>query len=406
MPSPARFAVVGGGIIGVATARELTRRFPGAEVTVFEKEPELARHQTGHNSGVVHAGLYYQPGSLKARLCRRGAALLAEFAAEHAVPFERCGKVVVALDPEELPRLRDIHARARANGVPGVSLVGPAGLGELEPQAVGLEALHSPATAIVDYPRLTERLAADLRGRGGAVRLGAEVVSIAQRAEGVRISTPTSSEVFDAAIVCAGLQSDRLGRLAGGARSPAIIPFFGQYLRLGDEFRTVTRGLVYPVPDPRYPFLGVHLTKRVGGEMTIGPNAFLSPARERYTGVRADARDVREVLREPGFWRFAGRNLPAAVSEGLGVLSSRRLVRRAARYVPAIADAPVTSLPRGVRAQAVARDGTLVDDFVIEHRGAVALLRNAPSPGATASLAIAEHLVQDIIDARGLPAAP
>ena len=399
--APSRVAVIGGGIIGAAVARELLSRLPGAEVILLEKEDSLAAHQTGHNSGVVHAGLYYEPGGLKARLCRRGSRLLTEYAIARGIPYERCGKVVVALDADEVPRLRAIHERATANGVPGVALIGPERLRELEPNAVGVEALHSPETGIIDYPSIVRSLGADITAAGGRVLLGSEVTRIAIEPRGVLLETGSTELRVDAAIACGGLQSDRLARLAGAAPSPTIVPFFGQYLLLLEErFRTATNGLVYPVPDPRYPFLGVHLTKRVDGEMTIGPNAMLALDRERYTGLGLNPRDVLDTVREPGFWRFALRNGGAAAHELRGVLSKRRLVRTAARYVPAVADAEVTALPRGVRAQAVSRSGSLIDDFVIDRLGPLTLLRNAPSPGATASFAIAEHVVAEML-ARG-----
>jgi L-2-hydroxyglutarate oxidase len=390
------FAVIGAGIIGAAVARELTRRFPDDSVTVLDKEGQAAAHQTGHNSGVVHAGLYYQPGSLKARLCRRGTTLLRDYARERGLPYEECGKLVVALREDEEERLRAIHGRAVANGVPGVQLVGPDGIREIEPHAVGRLALHSPQTAITDYAAVTRALLDDVRAAGGAVRLGAEVTGLANLEDRCVVTTPEGSGSFDIVIACAGLQSDRIAALAGGSAYPRIVPFFGQYSRLAAEHRTVLNGLVYPVPDPAYPFLGVHLTKRVDGEMLVGPNAFLSLGRENYSGHRVGLRDTLDVATTPGFWRFAGRNVRAAVRE-LGAVASRaRFLAGAVRYVPSLAGAVSTPVPRGIRAQAMDRDGTLVDDFVIEGIGRTTLVRNAPSPGATSSLAIAEHIVSDV----------
>lgn len=396
-----RCAVVGGGVVGVAVARELTRRVPGASVTVYEKEDRLAAHQTGHNSGVVHAGLYYQPGSLKARLCRRGVGLLRELCAAKGVTYEECGKVVVAQDDAEAGRLRDILATATANGVPGVRLVGPEELREIEPRAVGVLALHSPTTAIVDYAAVTRVLAQDVEAAGGAVSCGAEVLDLQEVPSGVAVTTASGTTTHDLVVTCAGLQSDRLARRSGGGATPRIVPFFGDYRLLRPERRDWVRGLVYPVPDPRYPFLGTHLTRRVDGEVMIGPNAFLSLGREAYTRPRTDVRDLADTLTFGGFWRFAARNLPTAARESRSVLSTASFVADAARYVPGLTADDVVPGPRGIRAQAMAADGTLVDDFVVTRHGRLTHVRNAPSPGATSALAIAEHVVtQALADAR------
>lgn len=393
MPGSQSFAVVGAGIIGAAVARELTRRHPDAAVTVFEKEGRAAAHQTGHNSGVVHAGLYYEPGGLKARLCRRGAGLIRELCEEHGLPYEACGKVVVALDAAEEGRLEGIFGRAVANGVPGVRMVGPQELAEIEPNAVGRRALYSPETAIVDYARVTEALLEDVVAAGGAVRFGTEVLRVADAGAAAEVETAGGLERFGAVVACAGLQSDRVAARSGEDPDPAIVPFFGQYYVLDSAYRDVVAGLVYPVPDPRYPFLGVHLTKRVDGEMTIGPNAFLSLAREGYRGLALNRRDAAATAAYVGFWRFARRNLPTAAREIRTVLSAKRFVAEARRYVPALEGARTVAASRGVRAQAMRRDGTLVDDFAIQRRGRITHVRNAPSPGATSSMAIAEYIV-------------
>lgn len=400
MSDARRFAIIGGGIIGAAVARQVTQQLPDAEVTLFEKESEVAAHQTGHNSGVVHAGLYYEPGGLKARLCRRGVQLLEEYAAERSIPYERCGKVVVALTETERDRLHAIAGRAVSNGVPGARMIDAAELRELEPNAAGIAALHSPSTAIIDYRRVTECLVEDLQAAGGELRLGTEVTDARSSDREVQLETSAGSFTFDHVIACAGLQSDRLARRSGARRSPSIVPFFGQYLLLEPQYRTITNGLVYPVPDPAYPFLGVHLTKRVDGEMTIGPNAFLSFSRETYRGFGLNPRDTWAVASDPGFWKFAARNVRGAAREIGGVLNPKHLVKQAARYVPAVADARVTALSRGVRAQAMEPTGELVDDFVIEQVGRVTHVRNAPSPGATSSLAIAEYIVEQAVPAR------
>lgn len=408
-PQTPRFAVIGAGIIGAAVARQLTHRFPRAAVTVFDKASSVAAHQTGHNSGVVHAGLYYEPGSLKARLCRRGVQLLSAYARDRNIAYEECGKLVVALQADEHDRLRNIFDRAVANGVPDVQLVGPEQIRTIEPNAVGTMALHSPHTAIIDFAAVTTALIAGVRAAGGQIRLGTEVVDLALGEHGCQVTTSPNggatqySETFEYVISCAGLQSDRIAQLAGGATYPKIVPFFGQYSQLAPAYKNILRGLVYPVPDPAYPFLGVHLTKRVDGEMLVGPNAFLSLGRENYSGWRINAADTVDVVRQPGFWKFAARNLKPAFQEFAGVVSRKRFVAGATAYVPQLAAATSTPMTRGIRAQAMDAAGGLVDDFVIEHLGRATFLRNAPSPGATSSLAIAEHLVQMLCDTHKLP---
>lgn len=398
-----RAAVVGGGIIGTAVARRLAL-VHGAQVTLVEKEERLAAHQTGHNSGVVHAGLYYEPGSLKATLCRKGVGLLQAFVDEHDIAYDECGKVVVALDEVQADRLDALRDRAVANGVPGARIVDRDGLAELEPGATGLRALHSPQTAIVDYPAVTRALGAELVDAGGDVRLGHEVTGLADRGSGVRVETRakgnSAGDEYDLVIVCGGLQSDRLAALVGEERSPRIVPFYGDYFELPREQRSAVRGMVYPVPDPRYPFLGVHVTPRVDGVLTLGPNAFLSLGRESYGRGLPVPGDVLDVIGFPGFWRFAAANLPAAVRESRTALSSRQFVAEARKYVPGLDTSGAVRGTRGVRAQAMGDDGRLVDDFVITGTGRVVLVRNAPSPGATSSLAIAEHVVEEALRRR------
>ncbi len=395
-----RYAVVGGGINGLAVARQLLLDEPGASVTVFEKEGAVAQHQSSHNSGVVHAGLYYEPGGLKARLCRRGVELVRQYCLENAIPYDECGKVVVALDEQELPRLDAIHKKAVANGVPGVRLVGKEELREIEPNCIGIRALHSPHTAIVSYGQVAQRIAREIEERGGSVRLNAPVRRLIDRGGSVHVeldSGEVDERQFDYAIACSGLQSDRLAQESGDAATPRIVPFFGQYYVIDEAFKSHVKGLIYPVPDPRFPFLGVHFTKRIDGQMTIGPNAFISLGRENYDGKRLDLRDVADFLAYPGFWKFASRNLRATLRELKTVASESVFVREAARYVPSLADVAVTPAVRGIRAQAMQRDGALVDDFVIRRQGNVTHIRNAPSPGATSSLAIAEYIVRDVL---------
>ncbi len=397
--SAASTLVVGGGILGAAVAARLQEVEPDGTVTLWEKEDALARHQTGRNSGVVHAGLYYEPGSLKARLCRRGVGLLRDFCAEHALAYDEIGKVLVALDDIEAARLKGIEERARANGVPGVRRLDAGGLREIEPHVRGVAGLHSPSTAIVDYAAVTRALAAQVVARGGEVQLGVEATVLREEATGVVVRGATGAGEtetrVDRVVLCAGLQSDRLARAAGGEADPRIVPFRGEYHLLRPERRSLVHGLVYPVPDPRYPFLGVHLTPRVDGEVLVGPNAVLALAREGYGWGTVSARDLRDIGAYVGFRRFARRHWRTGLRELLGSASTRAFVAAAQRYVPELGVADVVPGPAGVRAQALDRDGTLVDDFRVERsaRGRVTALRNAPSPAATSSLAIAEHVV-------------
>lgn len=392
-----RAAVVGGGIIGVAVARELSNTLDDVQVTVYEKEDHLAAHQTGHNSGVVHAGLYYEPGGLKARLCRRGVQLLQEFCAAKGLPYEACGKLVIAQTPEEQKRLDSIFARATANGVPGARMLRGDQIPEVEPNAVGLSALHSPETAIVDYTAITEALADDVRTVGGTIRLGTEVTSLEQQGSGVVVATKDGNEHYDLVVTCAGLQSDRLAKATGEPSTPRIVPFFGQYFLLGREAREHVKGLIYPVPDPKHPFLGVHLTKRIDGEMMLGPNAFISFGRESYAWKDVNVRDILDYTLFPGFWNFARHNVPSAAREFQTVISKKKFIREAMRFVPSLEGASVLPGTRGVRAQAMNGDGSLVDDFVIARRRDTVMVRNAPSPGATSSMAIAEYIVEQAL---------
>jgi L-2-hydroxyglutarate oxidase len=399
-----RVAVVGGGIVGVAVAREILRRQPDADVTLFEKEDRLASHQTGHNSGVVHAGLYYQPGSQKALLCRRGVGLLEQYCTERGIPRIACGKVLVALDDVERARLDDIMQRSIANGVPGVRIVGPEELHELEPHVRGVAALHSPSTSIVDFAEVTQALAADAVAAGAKIHLGHEVVGLECTGTEVVVSTRTAGgtdhTAFDRVVACGGLQSDRLAELAGDGPDPVIMPFRGEYYALKPERRGLVNGLVYPVPDPRYPFLGVHVTPRVDGEVFIGPNAVLALAREGYTWRTVSVPDLVGIARTPAFWRFARRHWRTGIREMHGSLSKRRFVAAARAYVPELADDDVVPGSAGIRAQALDSDGGLVDDFRISIRDRVVVLRNAPSPAATSALAIAEHVVSTIETSR------
>ena len=395
-----RVAVIGGGIVGAAVARELLVRRPDAEVTVFEKEDRLASHQTGRNSGVVHAGLYYQPGSAKALLCRRGVGLLEEYCAQRGITRIACGKVLVALNEVERSRLADIEDRARANGVPGIRVIGKSELRELEPHVQGIAALHSPSTSIVDYAEVTHALAADAAAAGAKILLGYEVTGLRVQGGEVIVSTRSGGglgeEAFDQVIACGGLQSDRLAEMAGDGPDPVIMPFRGEYYALKPHRRGLVNGLVYPVPDPRYPFLGVHVTPRVDGEVLIGPNAVLALAREGYTWKNVSPADLAGVARTPAFWRFARQHWRTGIREMYGSLSKKRFVAAARAYVPELSDDDVVPGTAGIRAQALDADGGLVDDFRISIRDRIVVLRNAPSPAATSALAIAEHVVSTL----------
>jgi len=385
--------IIGAGIVGLAVSRELLSRYPRLRLAVLDKEPSVGQHQTGHNSGVLHSGIYYAPGSLKARLCRRGVEMLKEYCGERGLPYEECGKTVVAIDESELERLRDIERCATANGVPGLRWLSTGDLRELEPHASGIAALHSPTTAIVDYTAVAAALEADLVAAGGSVQLSVEVTGIRVAGREVRVVGGGEEFCFDLLVICAGLQSDRLARLTGDAREPAIIPFRGEYYHLVPDREKLVRGLIYPVPNPAYPFLGVHFTRRVRGGVDVGPNAVLALAREGYRRRDIRLADVRETLAWPGFRRLARAHWRMGLQEFGGSLSRRLYVARAQRYVPELSVEDLVPAPAGIRAQAVDADGSLVDDFRIGRIGPVVTVRNAPSPGATSSLAIAEHIV-------------
>jgi L-2-hydroxyglutarate oxidase LhgO len=389
-----RFVVVGGGILGLATARQLALSDPTAEVVVLEREPALAQHQTSHNSGVVHAGIYYAPGSLKARLCRRGLVLLREYCAEHGLPYEACGKVVVAVSEPEIPGLRRLAERATENGVPGLRWLSGSELASVEPHVTGVAGLHSPETAIADFAAVARAYADDVTASGGQIRTGVPVVRVESNGRGPQVELADGTSVgADRVIVCAGLQADRLAMASGEPAEPRIVPFRGEYWQLRPERTHLVRGLIYPVPDPALPFLGVHLTRKIDGTVVLGPNAILSTARHAYERRRFDARDAYEAISWPGTLRMLRRHWRAGVGEIVRSASKRQFVREVARYVPAVAPADVLPAAAGVRAQAIDRDGSLVDDFRLASHGSVTWVRNAPSPAATSSLAIAEELV-------------
>ncbi|MEU1985622.1 L-2-hydroxyglutarate oxidase [Nocardia sp. NPDC019395] len=392
-------AVVGAGILGLAVAREIGRRRPGDRVVVLEKEDRVAVHQTGHNSGVVHAGIYYQPGSLKAVLCARGRSMLRDYCAERELPYEECGKLVIAVDTGEVARLDALEARAGDNAVPGLRRVDSAGIRDIEPFAEGVAALYSPRTAITDFRRVAEAFAADVVAAGGEVRTSCPVDRITRTASGVEIGTGAEVLRADRVVLCAGLHADTVAGMAGAEPGPRIVPFRGEYMNVVPAKRDLVRGLVYPVPDPRYPFLGVHFTRRVSGTVEVGPNAVLAFAREGYRRTRFVPRDMAKTLGWPGFRRMAREHWRTGLEEMYGSVSISAYMRKAQRYIPEIGAADVVRAGAGVRAQALDADGTLVDDFRIDRLGPVTAVRNAPSPAATSSLAIAEYIA-DVLDGK------
>lgn len=389
-------AVIGAGIVGLASARELLLRHPRLRLAVLEKEPAIGAHQTGHNSGVIHSGVYYAPGSLKARLCVQGSRDLYAYCAAKGIPAERCGKVIVAADEGELPRLAELHRRGIANGVEGLELIGPDRLREIEPYCVGVRALWVPSTGIVNYSRVAAAYAADLQGSGAEIRTGADVHTIRQEPGGVVVQTTCGEVRTRFLLACAGLQADRVARLSAAPPTPPIVPFRGDYWLLRPERRYLARNLIYPVPDPAFPFLGVHFTRRSEDDAVwLGPNAVLAFAREGYQRLQTNAGDLVEALAYAGFRRLAAKYWRTGLSELRRDFSKRAFLQSLQRYVPALSIADLLPGPSGVRAQALDTDGRLVDDFVVNVQGGrIIHVRNAPSPAATSSLAIG-RLVAD-----------
>lgn len=387
--------VVGAGIVGLATAYELTRTHPELTVTVVEKADDVAGYQSSHNSGVLHAGIYYAPGTLKAQLCGRGKAMIERYAADRGVPFQSNGKVVVATGEHELERLRTLAERAKANGVPGVRLIGASELREIEPAATGVAALHSPATGVIDFAAVCRALVRDLRESGATLHTGWPVAELTPTPDGpVEVSGPRGVIRAGAVISCAGVQADRL---TGPLQDVRIVPFRGSWYRLRGAVAAAIRGNVYPVPDPRFPFLGVHVTRRIDGEVWAGPNAFLTLAREGRRRTDITLTDARDALLYGGLWRFAGRHARAAWPELRHELSRRAYAQEVSRYVPGVVASDLERGPSGIRAQAMLRDGTLVDDFLLREDGNIVHVLSAPSPAATASMAIAEVLAERVL---------
>lgn len=392
-------AVIGAGIVGLAAARALLLREPDLRVLVLEKEPEAGLHQTGHNSGVVHSGVYYSPGSLKARLCTAGRVRMREYAAQKSLPYVECGKLVIAVSERELPRLDELYRRAVANGVPDVRLLTSSEIREIEPAAQGIAALHSPAAAITDFRAVAAAYANDVTSMGGELLYRFAVSRVEQDTDEVRLFCSDTRQVrAGKVLVCAGLHGDRVARLAGDTPDPRIVPFRGDYFKLAPDKAALVNGLIYPVPDPDLPFLGVHLTRTVHGEVLVGPNAVLAGAREGYRPTDVSGRDLLETSMWPGFWRFARRYWRTGASEMWRAASRRVFAADAARYVPTIANRDLIRTVGGVRAQALDRAGRAVEDFSITQNGRVVNVRNAPSPAATSSLPIGDELAGRLLD--------
>ena len=389
-PRTADFVVIGGGILGLAVARELLARHPDASLCVFERENRLAAHQTSHSSGVIHAGIYYAPGSLKARLCVEGSRLLYAYCEAAGIEARREGKLIIAAEESELPRLDELDRRGRANQVPGLRRVAADEIAEIEPHARGVAALHSPGTGVVDFARVATAYAANVAAAGGAVVTGCEVSGLAPRAGGVAVQHAGGSTDAGFVISCAGAWSDRLAVAAGAPPEPRIVPFRGAYLRLRPERRDLVRASIYPVPDPELPFLGGHLTRGIDGDVLLGPSALMVGARDAYRVGRVRWRDLASNLAWPGTWRLAGRFWRTGLAELRHTASRRAFVGELRRFVPELDPADVLPGPSGVRAQAVDREGRLVDDFVVHHTERALHVRNAPSPAATSSLALAK----------------
>ena len=390
--------VVGGGIVGLATARQLLVARPDLDVVVLEAEARVAAHQSSHNSGVLHAGVYYEPGTRRARWCVAGKIELEAWCDEHGVPVHRVGKVVVATRAEELPALAELERRATANGVEGLRRLDADGLAEVEPHVTGIAALHSPGTAVVAFGAVSRGLADEVVERGGAVRVATPVVGLDVRADGVVASTTRGDVHGRVLVTCGGLQSDRLAAMTGHADGLAVVPFRGSWSLLGGEVAGLVRGNVYPVPDPAMPFLGVHLTPRPDGQVWVGPNAVLAAARHGYRRGAVDLGDLGATLSTSGFWRLAARHVRAGARELWLDRVRRAQLAEVQRYLPAVGPGDLRPGPSGVRAQLVDRSGRLVDDFVLSGDRRVVHVRNAPSPAATASLAIGGALRDEVLD--------
>jgi (S)-2-hydroxyglutarate dehydrogenase len=389
------YLVIGGGIVGASTAMQLGQAYPDARIGLIEKEPNLAAHQTGHNSGVIHAGVYYAPGSMKARFCRAGVDATVAFSRAHNIPVEQCGKMIVATDDNELGRMADLHDRATQNGLQ-ITRLGADELSEREPNVRGVGALFVSVTGIANYPAITVAMGREVVAQGGDLHLGQTVRTITERADSVTVETDAGTYQTRQLVVCGGLQADRLARMAGLEADFAIVPFRGEYFRLAPRHDDIVRSLIYPVPDPSVPFLGVHLTRMIGGYVTVGPNAVLGLAREGYAKTDVSLRDMAAMAGYAGFWRVMAKNLGHGVGEMRNSLSRRRYLKLCQRYAPGLELDDLQLYPAGIRAQAVARDGTLVHDFLMKRTARMLHVCNAPSPAATSALPIGAHIVETL----------
>ncbi len=396
-------AIIGGGIVGLSAALEISTRWPGLSIVMLEKEAEVATHQTGRNSGVIHAGVYYQPGSLKARFCKEGVAATIGFCREHGIPFEQCGKMLVATAADEMPRLAALEDRCRENGLP-VERLDAAELVRREPHIRGVGALFVPTSGIVDYGLIARTMAAILAERGVEIRTRATVETLREEADGVRIQLPREEIRARHVIACAGIMADRLARLCGLALDFRIVPFRGEYFRLGSDKDRIVNHLIYPIPDPALPFLGVHLTKMIGGYVTVGPNAVLAFAREGYRFSDVDLGDLKDMIAYRGFRRLVRNNVRSGLSEMANSLSKRRYLALCRRYCPELQLADLKPYRPGIRAQAVLADGTLVHDFLIRETHRTIHVCNAPSPAATSAMPIARDLADRAAVLFGWPA--
>ncbi|WP_127090256.1 L-2-hydroxyglutarate oxidase [Aquabacter cavernae] len=390
------FIVIGGGIVGLSTAMQLAERRAGAAILVLEKEDGLARHQTGHNSGVIHAGIYYAPGSFKAELCRKGEAATKAFCAAHDIPFEVCGKTLVATSDAEVARMNALYERAVANNVP-LERLDAAELKRREPRITGRAALFVPTTGIVDYRRVCEAMGREIKAAGGDIRLGATVTAIRESGDRVEVVAGGTTYATRKLIACSGLQSDRLARMAGLAIRHRIIPFRGEYFRLPARLNDVVKTLIYPIPDPTLPFLGIHLTRMIDGSVTVGPNAVLGLAREGYPKLSLNLRDMADTLTFPGFWRTLTHHPAATLKEARNSLFKAGYLAECRKYCPDLTAEDLGPYPAGIRAQAVLTDGTLVHDFLFLESPRMLHVCNAPSPAATSAIPIGAMIADKVL---------
>lgn len=390
------FCVIGGGIIGLATAMDILARRPGASLALVEKESDVAAHQTGHNSGVIHSGIYYAPGSLKARLCLEGCAETKAFSRRHGIPFDECGKMIVATRPDELPRMEALLERAAINCVEAHRLSADE-LREREPNITGLGAIFVPSTGIADYPGICRRMMRELQAQGAQVSLGQPVTAIAEDDEAVTVTTASQELRCRQLLVCGGLQADRLARMAGLDPGMRVVPFKGEYFQLPPERNDVVAHLIYPVPDPTLPFLGIHLTRMIDGSVTVGPNAVLSLAREAYSGLPFNPRDAASAVTWPGLWRLVARHFGSSMVELRNSLDRRGYLRMCQRYCPSLVLDDLRPYRPGIRAQVLTRDGRMVDDFLFKRSARMLHVLNAPSPAATAAIPIGRMIAAEVL---------